>query len=116
MFSNSFKVVTHSSSCDFKPLFVGSSIEAPSSSSNGPVSGRSMIATGASSLAERSTTQAGDPCAVEERFLWVLLRWLQGACVILVLLRRLCRARVPMVLVAPCREMGMDPSVPLRLP
>ena len=59
VFSNSFKVVTHSSSCDFKPPFVGSSIEAPSSSSNGPVFGRSMISTGASSLAGRSMTQAG---------------------------------------------------------
>ena len=59
VFSNSFKVVTHSSSCDFKPLFVGSSIEAPSSSSNGPVSGRSMIAIGASSLVARSMRDPG---------------------------------------------------------
>ena len=41
-----------------KSHFVGSSIEAPSSSTD-PVFGRSMISTGASSLAERSTTQAG---------------------------------------------------------
>ena len=27
----------------------------------------------------------------------------------------LCRARIPMVLVTPCLDMGMDPSVPLRL-
>ena len=61
----SFKVVTHSSSCDFKPPSVGSSIEAPSSSSSGPLCGRSMISTGASSLVERSTTLrvagSGDP-------------------------------------------------------
>ena len=35
MFPKSFKVVTHSSSCDFKPPFVSSSIEAPVLSSTG---------------------------------------------------------------------------------
>ena len=53
MFSKSFKDVTHCSSCDFKPPFVGSSIEAPVLSSSG------------ASLAERSwtfcVTGSGDP-------------------------------------------------------
>ena len=35
MFSKSFKVVTHSSRCDLKPPFVGSSIEAPVLNSTG---------------------------------------------------------------------------------
>ena len=74
MFSKNFKVVTQSSSCDFKP-FVGSSIEA-SSSTSGPVFGRSLVSAGASSFAQRSQAGSGDlqwrqcrvllvpPCAV----------------------------------------------------
>ena len=57
MFSKNLKVVTHSSSCDFKP-FVGS-IEA-SSSTSGPVFGRSLVSAGASSFAQRSQAGFGD--------------------------------------------------------
>ena len=113
MFSNSFKVVTHSSSCDFKPLFVGSSIEAPSSSSNGPVSGRSMIATGASSLAERSTTQAGDPlCGRGTLPLGassLVARSMRDPGSSSSALRSKSSNGAGV-------DMGMDPSVPLRLP
>ena len=70
MFSKSFKVVTHSSSCDFKPPFVGSSIEAPVLSSTGASSTersttlRVPVSGSASALRSKNVNGAGRPTCV----------------------------------------------------
>ena len=85
MFSKSFKVVTHSSSCDFKPPFVGSSIEAPVLSSTGASSTersttlRVPVSGSASALRSKNMNGAGGPTCVEHGLRSSEVCWLQRA-------------------------------------